>query len=88
MNKVSIVSVWLVLVTAVVVETIVYYQDPGGYATEAVVAILAVATALVTSMFSMGLKDEQSSVRFVLVVPVALLVVLTVAMLYAYPVSF
>jgi hypothetical protein len=88
MNTYSIVGVWLTVVGSVVAETFVYYLDPGEIAAEVVIGVLATATALVTMLFSMGLKDEQRAVRYMLVVPVGLLAVLIVTMLLAYQVSF
>jgi hypothetical protein len=88
MKTTSIVGVWLLIVVGVLVETFFFYQDPGGYGTESVIGLIAALAAVMTMVFSMGLKDEDRAVRYMLLIPVALVAVLTVTMLFAYPVSF
>jgi hypothetical protein len=89
MEKVTpTIIVWLFLVGATLVETLVFYQDPGGYYAEAAIGLMAAVGAVITTMFSMGLKDEATSVKYVLLVPVLLVAVLVLSMLLAYPVVF
>jgi hypothetical protein len=88
MKTESIVGVWLTIVVGVVAETVIFYQDPGANTVEAAIGIIAAASAVVTMIFSMGLKDEPAPVRYMLLAPVGLLAVLTITMLLAYPVSF
>jgi hypothetical protein len=82
------VSIWLYLVIATLAETLVYYQDPGDYATEVIIGLMAAVSAIVTASLAMGLKEEPKAVQYMLLVPVALVAVLTVTMLLAYPVVF
>ncbi len=88
MKTTSIVAVWLLLVAGVTAETVVYYTNPGGYATETAIGLIATAGAITTATFSMSLKDEDMSLRFMILIPVALVTVLAVSMLFAYPVNF
>ena len=76
------------MVASAVMETFLYYQDPGGYGTESVIGMVAALAAVITVIFSMGLKDEDRAVRYMLLIPVGLVTVLTITMIFAYPVSF
>jgi beta-lactamase regulating signal transducer with metallopeptidase domain len=88
MKKTSIAGVWLVVVVAALAETILYYQSPDVPITEAVIGVIAAAAAVLTVAFSMGLKDEDGVVHYMVLVPVLLLAVLIITMLFAYPVNF
>ena len=84
----SAVCIWLGLLTAILAETLVYYQSPGSYLAEAVIGLLAAASTVAAALVSMDLKDESQALRYMLLVPVGLIAVLTITMLFAYPVSF
>ena len=88
MEKTTIVGVWLVVVLAALAETILYYLNPDAPVTEGVIGVIAAAAATTTVAFSMGLKDEEGAVRYMVLVPVLLVAVLITTMLFAYPVSF
>lgn len=88
MKKTTIVGVWFVVVLSALAETILYYLSPDASVTEGVIGVIAAGAATTTVAFSMGLKDEEGAVHYMVLVPVLLVAVLIITMLFAYPVNF
>jgi predicted membrane channel-forming protein YqfA (hemolysin III family) len=76
---------WIYLVAGTLGEMIVFYLFPNNLLFEGVIGIIATVNALVAIIFSMELKEEPRAIQFFLFFPVALLSVLLLAMIFAYP---
>jgi Prokaryotic Cytochrome C oxidase subunit IV len=85
LNTYTIVTIWLYLVVGTVAEVGIFYARPGSSLVEAAIVLIAAANALITAAFSMGLKDESKAIQYFMLAPVALLSILILTMLFAFP---
>jgi hypothetical protein len=80
------VGIWLYLVAATVVEVAVFYVSPGSLNIDVVIGVIAAISAVITAMFSMGIREEPTSIQYLFIIPVLLVGVLIVTLLLSFPI--
>jgi len=78
------VAVWLYMLVTTVVEVFVFYSGPGTFSV--VVALLenAMINSLVAALFLMNIRKEPPVIQYLMLAPLALIMVLILTMLFAF----
>jgi multidrug transporter EmrE-like cation transporter len=85
MKTSTAVGIWLYMVVAAVVEVLLYRQNPGNLSIDIGIGILAAAGAAVTALFSMGIREESTAVKYLFLIPVILVAVLIITLVLSFP---
>jgi predicted membrane protein len=87
MNKTTTtgLSVWLIMVLAAIVEVLAERNDPGNINIDIFIGLLAAFGGVTTALFSMGLREESTAIKYLFLIPVLLVAVLIVTLVLAFP---
>jgi hypothetical protein len=83
MKNMTPIAVWLFLVVATVGEVLLYYSGPGKMGVDIGIGIIAMVSGLVTALILMDLRKEPSVVQYMMLAPLALVMVLILTMMFA-----
>ena len=67
-------------------EAAIFEIKPGSLNVDIVIGLIASCMAIVTALFSMGIKDEPTAVKYLFLMPVLLVGVLIITLLLAFPI--
>lgn len=85
MKLATTVGVWLYMVVAAVAEVLLFRTDPGNINVDIVIGLVAAASAVVTALFSMGLREEGTAIKYLFLIPVLLVAVLIITLVLSFP---
>ena len=83
MKYVAPVAIWLYLVVTTVAEVAVFYSGPGKFAVDITIGVVAMINALITALFLMNIRKEPPVIQYLMLAPLALIMVLILTMLFA-----
>jgi hypothetical protein len=83
MKNTTPIAVWLFLVVASVGEVLLEYSGPGKMGVDIGIGIIAMVSGLVTALILMDLRKEPSVVQYMMLAPLALVMVLILTMMFA-----
>jgi multidrug transporter EmrE-like cation transporter len=86
MKTVAAVGVWLYMVVLAVVEVLLFRTNPGNIDVDIVIGLVAAAGAVVTALFSMGIRQESTAVKYLFLIPVLLVGVLIITLVLSFPI--
>lgn len=84
MKYITPVAVWLYLVVTTVGEVMVFYSGPGKFSVDIAVGVIAMINALITALFLMNIRKEPPVIQYLMLAPLALIMVLILTMLFAF----
>lgn len=79
------VIVWVYMVAAAFGEVLVSRSDPGNINVDIVIGFIAAVSAVITALFSMGLRQENTTVKYLFLIPVLLVAVLIITLVLSFP---
>jgi multidrug transporter EmrE-like cation transporter len=86
MMKTSVaIGIWAYMVASAVIEVGLFNVDKGAINTDIAIGIVAAAGAVVTALFSMGLREENTAVKYLFLIPVLLVAVLIITLVLSFP---
>jgi len=77
-------AVWLYMVVTTVGEVFVYYSRPGAFSVDIAIGVIAMVNSLVAALFLMNIRKEPPVVQYIMLAPLALIMVLILTMLFAF----
>jgi hypothetical protein len=78
------VAVWLYMVVTTVAEVFVFYSRPGTFSVDITIGVIAMVNSLVAALFFMNIRREPPVVQYIMLAPLALIMVLILTMLFAF----
>jgi len=76
-------AVWAFMVVTTVVEVFVYYSKPGSFSVDIAIGVIAMMNSLVAALFFMNIRREPPVIQYIMLAPLALIMVLILTMLFA-----
>ena len=86
MKLATTVGVWLYMVVLAVVEVLLFQSDRGNINVDIAIGLVAAAGAVVTTLFSMGIRQESTAVKYLFLIPVLLVGVLIITLVLSFPI--
>ena len=87
MMKTSLaVGVWLYLVVATIIEVAIFETNPGNLSIDIVIGAIASISAVLTVLFSMGIREESTAIQYLFLIPVLLVGVLIITLMLSFPI--
>lgn len=86
MKQSTAVGLWAGLVAISVAEVGLFKFNAGSTTSDVLIGLLASAAAATTAMFSMDLRDENTAIKYLFLIPVLLVAVLIITLLLSFPV--
>lgn len=86
MKTIAAVALWAYLIVVTVVEVGVEQMNPGALNVDIVIGLIASVSAILTALFSMGLKYENTAVKYLFLIPVMLVAVLIITLVLSFPI--
>ncbi len=84
MNYKTPVAVWLYMLVTTVVEVFVFYSRPGTFSVDIAIGVIAMINSLVAALFLMNIRKEPPVIQYLMLAPLALIMVLILTMLFAF----
>ena len=84
MNYKTPVAVWLYMLVTTVVEVAVFYSAPGTFSVDIAIGVIAMINSLVAALFLMNIRKEPPVIQYLMLAPLALIMVLILTMLFAF----
>ncbi len=84
MKLMAPVAVWLYMVVTTVVEVYVFYTGPGTSSVDIAIGVVAMINSLVAALFFMNIRREPPVIQYIMLAPLALVMVLILTMLFAF----
>jgi hypothetical protein len=78
------VAVWLYMIVTTVGEVLVYYSRPGTFSVDIAIGVIAMINSLVAALFFMNIRKEPPVIQYIMLAPLALIMVLILTMLFAF----
>ena len=78
------VALWLYLVVTTVGEVAIFYYGPGTFSVDIAIGVVAMINALITALFLMDIRKEPPVIQYLMLSPMALIMVLILTMLFAF----
>ena len=76
-------AVWAFMVVTTVVEVFVFYSKPGSFSVDIAIGVIAMVNSLVAALFFMNIRREPPVIQYIMLAPLALIMVLILTMLFA-----
>jgi len=77
-------AVWLYMIVTTVGEVIVFYSAPGTFSVDIAIGVIAMINSLVAALFLMNIRKEPPVIQYLMLAPLALIMVLILTMLFAF----
>ena len=77
-------AVWLFMVVTTVGEVFVFYSKPGSFSVDIAIGVIAMINSLVAALFLMNIRNEPPVIQYIMLAPLALIMVLILTMLFAF----
>lgn len=84
MNYKAPVAVWLYMLVTTVVEVFVFYSAPGTFSVDIAIGVIAMVNSLIAALFLMNIRREPPVIQYLMLAPLALIMVLILTMLFAF----
>ena len=84
MKYLAPVAVWLYMIVTTVGEVLVFYSGPGTFSVDMAVGVIAMINSLVAALFFMNIRKEPATIQYLMLAPLALVMVLILTMLFAF----
>ena len=84
MKYVAPMAVWLYMVVTTVGEVLVFYSGPGTFSVDMAVGVIALVNSLIAALFLMNIRKEPPVIQYMMLAPLALIMVLILTMLFAF----
>ncbi len=84
LNYKTPVAVWLYMLVTTVVEVFVFYSGPGTFSVDIAIGVIAMINSLVAALFLMNIRKEPPVIQYLMLAPLALIMVLIMTMLFAF----
>jgi hypothetical protein len=78
------VAVWLFMVVTTIGEVEVFYSGPGTFSVDIAVGVIAMINSLIAALFLMNIRKEPPVIQYLMLAPLALIMVLILTMLFAF----
>ncbi|MDG6966855.1 MAG: hypothetical protein JRM86_06010 [Nitrososphaerota archaeon] len=78
------VAVWLYTIVTTVAEVYAFYVGPGTFDVDMAIGTVAMINSLVAAIFMMNIRKEPPAVQYLILAPLALVMVLILTMLFAF----
>ena len=78
------VIVWVYMVATTLVEVYLFYSGPGTFSVNIAIGVIAMINSLVAALFFMNIRKEPSTIQYLMLAPLALVMVLILTMLFAF----
>jgi FtsH-binding integral membrane protein len=78
------VAVWLYMIVTTVGEVLVYYSAPATFSVDIAIGVIAMINSLVAALFLMNIRREPPVIQYLMLAPLALIMVLILTMLFAF----
>jgi Prokaryotic Cytochrome C oxidase subunit IV len=77
-------AVWLYMIVTTVGEVVVFYSGPGTFSVDIAIGVIAMINSLVAGLFLMNIRKEPPVIQYLMLAPLALIMVLILTMLFAF----
>ena len=84
LNYKTPVAVWLYMLVTTVIEVGVFYSAPGTFSVDIAIGVIAMINSLVAALFLMNIRKEPPVIQYLMLAPLALIMVLILTMLFAF----
>ncbi len=84
MNYKTPVAVWLYMIVTTVGEVYLFYSGPGTFSIDIAIGVVAMINSLVAALFLMDIRREPPVIQYIMLAPLALIMVLILTMLFAF----
>ncbi len=85
MNYKAPIAVWLYLVVTTVGEVLLFYsKPPETFSVDIGIGTIAMVNALIAALFLMNIRKEPASVQYLILAPLALVMVLIMTLLFSF----
>ena len=84
MKYMAPVAVWLYMIVTTIAEVIVFYSGPGKFWVDIAIGVVAMINSLIAAMFFMDIRRESPVIQYMMLAPLALVMVLILTMLFAF----
>lgn len=84
MNYRTPVAVWLYMIVTTVVEVYAFYTGPGTFSVDIAIGTVAMVNSLIAAIFMMNIRKEPPAVQYLILAPLALVMVLILTLLFAF----
>jgi len=84
LNYKTPVAVWLYMLVTTVIEVIVFYSGSGTFSVDIAIGVIAMINSLVAALFLMNIRKEPPVIQYLMLAPLALIMVLILTMLFAF----
>ena len=78
------IAVWIYMVVTTVGEVLVFNTGPGKFSVDIAVGVIAMINSLVAGLFLMNIRKEPPVIQYLMLAPLALIMVLILTMLFAF----
>ena len=78
------VAVWLYMLATTVGEVFVFYSGPGTFSVDIAIGVIAMINSLIAALFFMNIRKEPPVIQYLMLAPLALIMVLILTMLFAF----
>jgi hypothetical protein len=85
MKLATTVGVWMYMVVAAVFEVLLSRSNPGNINIDVFIGLVAALSAVITALFSMNLRQENTAVKYLFLIPVLLVAVLIITLVLSFP---
>jgi hypothetical protein len=84
LNLIPPLAVWLYMIVTTVAEVVVFYAGPATFTVDMAIGIIAMVNSLVAALFFMNIRKEPQVIQYIMLAPLALIMVLILTMLFAF----
>jgi hypothetical protein len=78
-------AVWLYMIVTTVGEVLVFYSSPPGtFSVDIAIGVIAMVNSVVAALFLMNIRREPPVIQYLMLAPLALIMVLILTMLFAF----
>ena len=86
MKTTTPIVIWLVMVVMAVAEVGLFKVNPGNINVDIVIGLVAAAGGILTALYSMGLREENTAIKYLFLIPVLLVAVLIITLVLSFPI--
>jgi len=84
MNYKTPVAIWLYMIVTTVGEVLVFYSAPSTFSVDIAIGVIAMINSIVAALFLMNIRKEPPVIQYLMLAPLALIMVLILTMLFAF----
>jgi len=84
MNYTLPIAIWMYMVVTTVGEVLIFYTGPGTFSVDIAIGVIAMVNSLIAALFLMNIRKEPPVIQYLMLAPLALIMVLILTMLFAF----